>query len=188
MKKILIYLVFGLAAISAGIYLKAQNSFPLQHWPRPYFTSINGTWNWGNAYAGSTSAGQVSNAFSTTSGNQFVIMTPDQTGTGGSSAGITTRSGAVILDLRSGQVSWYLDNGGTPVTALQLTTTGAKSSGVALTPTAFASIPACAAGTEGSLAEVNNSNTAVWGATIAAGGTNKVLAHCNGTNWTVAGD
>lgn len=53
-----------------------------------------------------------------------------------------------------------------------------------LAPTAFASLPA---GSEGDLACVTDSNTATWGATIAGGGANNVLAFFNGTNWTVAG-
>lgn len=53
-----------------------------------------------------------------------------------------------------------------------------------LAPTAFASLPT---GAEGSLACVTDSNTATWGATIAGGGANNVLAFFNGTNWTVAG-
>lgn len=54
-----------------------------------------------------------------------------------------------------------------------------------LAPLAFASLPASPA--EGMMAWVNDSNTAVWGATIAGGGTDKVLAVFNGTVWTVAG-
>ena len=50
---------------------------------------------------------------------------------------------------------------------------------------AFASLPAAPAA--GMIAYVTNSNTATWGATIAGGGTNKVLAFYNGTNWTVSG-
>lgn len=34
---------------------------------------------------------------------------------------------------------------------------------------------------------VTDSNTATWGATVAGGGANKVLAWYNGTNWTVTG-
>lgn len=49
----------------------------------------------------------------------------------------------------------------------------------------FASLPACAAGLEGSLRSVNNSTTNVWGATITGGGANHVLAYCDGTNWSV---
>ena len=39
----------------------------------------------------------------------------------------------------------------------------------------------------GMLRMVTDSNTATWGATVAAGGANTVLAFYNGTNWTVAG-
>lgn len=39
----------------------------------------------------------------------------------------------------------------------------------------------------GMLATVSDSNTATWGATIAGGGANNVLARFNGTNWTVVG-
>ena len=53
-----------------------------------------------------------------------------------------------------------------------------------LAPTAYASLPT---GAEGDLACVTDSNTATWGATIAGGGANNVLAYFNGTNWTVAG-
>ena len=51
----------------------------------------------------------------------------------------------------------------------------------------FATTTACAAGLEGGITVVTDSNTAIWGATIAGGGANRVLAYCNGTNWTVAG-
>lgn len=51
----------------------------------------------------------------------------------------------------------------------------------------FASLPACAAGTFGSIATVADSNTVVWGANIAGGSGNHVQAFCNGANWTVTG-
>lgn len=60
----------------------------------------------------------------------------------------------------------------------------ASSRGV-LTPSLFAGLAACASGTEGRLAAVTNSSTASYGATITGGGSNHVLAYCNGTNWTV---
>lgn len=41
--------------------------------------------------------------------------------------------------------------------------------------------------TEGQLQAVSDSTTAVWGAVIAGGGANHVLAFFNGTAWTVAG-
>lgn len=53
-------------------------------------------------------------------------------------------------------------------------------------PVAFGSAIACGASTEGTTQAFNNSNTIVWGTTIAAGGTNHVLGYCDGTNWTVA--
>jgi hypothetical protein len=52
-----------------------------------------------------------------------------------------------------------------------------------LLPVAFANLPT---GEEGMMAWVNDSSTATWGATIAGGGANKVLAVFNGTVWTVA--
>lgn len=52
------------------------------------------------------------------------------------------------------------------------------------TAIAFASLPT---GVQGMVAHVSDSTTATWGATIAGGGSNKVLAFYNGTNWTVAG-
>lgn len=54
--------------------------------------------------------------------------------------------------------------------------------------TAFNALPACASAYEGTIWAVNNSTTATWGATITGGGTNHVLAYCDGTNWTVAAD
>lgn len=52
--------------------------------------------------------------------------------------------------------------------------------------TAFNALPTCAAAYEGTIWAVTNSTTATWGAIIAGGGTNHVLAYCDGTNWTVA--
>ena len=46
---------------------------------------------------------------------------------------------------------------------------------------------ACNGGNEGYFATITDSNTNVWGATVAAGGSNRVLVYCNGTNWTVMG-
>jgi hypothetical protein len=52
---------------------------------------------------------------------------------------------------------------------------------------AFASLSTCATALRGAYMTVTDSNTAVWGANIAGGGANSVLAFCNGTAWTVAG-
>jgi len=39
----------------------------------------------------------------------------------------------------------------------------------------------------GQMANISDSNTATWGANVAAGGSNRILARWNGTNWTVVG-
>lgn len=56
-----------------------------------------------------------------------------------------------------------------------------------LTPQAFATLPACSASTEGQTADVTDSSTTLYGATITGGGSAHVFAYCNGTNWTVMG-
>ena len=50
----------------------------------------------------------------------------------------------------------------------------------------FSDLPAASATYKGALAWVQDSTTVVWGATITGGGSNMVLAFCDGTNWTVA--
>jgi hypothetical protein len=53
----------------------------------------------------------------------------------------------------------------------------------------FAALPACGTSLEGALAEVSDSTTTTWGATITGTGTSStptVTAHCNGSAWTVA--
>lgn len=52
---------------------------------------------------------------------------------------------------------------------------------------AVAGLPACNGATEGMERAVTDSNTATWGATVAAGAANHILAYCDGTLWTVAG-
>lgn len=52
-------------------------------------------------------------------------------------------------------------------------------------PVPFSMLPAASPTLEGVTRPVSDSNTAVWGAVIAGGGSNHVLAYCNGTAWTV---
>jgi hypothetical protein len=59
-----------------------------------------------------------------------------------------------------------------------------KAASVRGSAVAFAGLPTPV---EGMLVAVTDSNTVTWGATIAGGGANHVLAYYNGTNWTVAG-
>lgn len=56
---------------------------------------------------------------------------------------------------------------------------------IPMTGVAFAALPASPSA--GTVAYVTDSNTAIWGATVAAGGANKVLVVWNGTAWTVVG-
>lgn len=53
-----------------------------------------------------------------------------------------------------------------------------------LDPRTFASLPT---GEEGMQAWVNDSSTATWGDVVTGGGSEKVLAVFNGSDWTVAG-
>lgn len=54
-------------------------------------------------------------------------------------------------------------------------------------PVTFAALPSASGAIEGAVAAVTDSATNTWGATITGGGTNHVLAYCDGTNWTVVG-
>jgi Pectate lyase superfamily protein len=54
-------------------------------------------------------------------------------------------------------------------------------------PVAFASAPTCSSTIEGSVQAISDSTVNTWGIAIAGGGTNHVLAFCDGTSWTVAG-
>jgi hypothetical protein len=54
------------------------------------------------------------------------------------------------------------------------------------TRTVFSVLPSCASGTAGTQKAISDSTTNTWGATITGGGSNSVLAFCDGTNWTVA--
>lgn len=55
-----------------------------------------------------------------------------------------------------------------------------------LPPRTFAQLTTCSALVIGGYASVSDSNTNVWGANVAGGGANQIMAYCNGTNWTVA--
>ncbi len=57
--------------------------------------------------------------------------------------------------------------------------------GVKVGATTFSTLAACSSSLEGAFRAVTDSTTNTWGATITGGGTNHVLAYCDGTNWTV---
>ena len=104
----------------------------------------------------------------------------------GSATDYLTVTGAANL------VDVFTAGGGTNVT-LRLSSEGTGPvsintiQGIQLLPTTVGALTACSAGLRGRQAVVTDSNTATWGATVAAGGANNVLIWCNGTNWTVVG-
>ncbi|WP_157784790.1 hypothetical protein [Sphingobium xenophagum] len=57
--------------------------------------------------------------------------------------------------------------------------------GLRLKKVSVSDLPTCNAGAEGTLFAVNDNNGATFNAAVASGGTNHVMAYCNGTNWTV---
>jgi hypothetical protein len=59
--------------------------------------------------------------------------------------------------------------------------------GVQTKAVTFATLSSCSSTTEGIMEAVTDSTTNTWGATITGGGSNHVLAYCDGTNWTVMG-
>ena len=52
-------------------------------------------------------------------------------------------------------------------------------------PVTFATLPACASGTEGQRAAVTDSTASTFGSTITGGGGNHVPGYCDGTSWKV---
>ncbi len=109
------------------------------------------------------------------SGNGTYVITPSQnvgpvavTGTGG--------VGWKMPATGSGLAALQFNNSDNPATAMQFHDLPGQG-GFSAPPTAV----------EGMQFNIINSNTATWGATAAAGGSNHVLVRYNGTNWTVMG-
>lgn len=63
---------------------------------------------------------------------------------------------------------------------------GRPNGSLRIDPAAFGNLPTCASGIQGMLKPVSDSTTNTWGEPIIGGGSNHVLAYCDGTNWTVA--
>lgn len=78
-----------------------------------------------------------------------------------------------------------LAGGGNPFNQDVSTTDSPTFAGLLIPEVAFASLP----GTPvvGQLQNVSDSNTVVWGATVAGSGSGHVLARWNGVSWTVIG-
>lgn len=92
--------------------------------------------------------------------------------------------------------SWGIDLNGSSLRFLQIAGAAGTVQAPSITLSAggyikvptftFATIPGCPATVgEGSIVAVTDSNSATFNAVLAGGGTNHVLAYCNGTNWTV---
>jgi len=125
-----------------------------------------------------------------------VLVSP-QTASDGESAQVTIRNnlfwGTWSFTIPSWSSDWTI-TGNEPAVNLTVTDNGtndliqygATVARQRLKPVTFSSLSACASGLEGTIAAVTNSTTNNWGATITNGGTDHVLAYCDGTKWTVA--
>lgn len=97
-----------------------------------------------------------------------------------------TKSGSRLEYLRVGNGGTCIAEGGTFCGLNGPPLNGLVTQGGVRTPAiAIASLPTCNAGAEGLSVPVNNSNTATFNATVAAGGSNHIVAYCNATNWVV---
>jgi Pectate lyase superfamily protein len=137
-----------------------------------YGIRVIGNTSQGTTFSGIDIGGQMQVA-SFSVGNTYNRAGLTFIGCGGTNA--STRGGVI----------WQL-----PVTAHTATfigcysVSGATTSGVLPTYT-FSNLPGVPA--EGEEYTITDSNTAVWGAMVAGGGTNRVKVRYNGTNWTVVG-
>ena len=133
------------------------------------------------AYGNSTTPA-VEMGYNSATGRGYITFA----GTGGNNAVLTGDQNAFILNTPNAGSRNYFESGGT-IAASYTNTDWTFQIPTRLTPVAFSALPACAAGTEGEYAAINNSTVNTWGTTITGGGANHVLAYCDGTSWTVAG-
>lgn len=111
----------------------------------------------------------------------------------------TWRAGDIVwnIDPAAGEpIGWICSVAGTPGTWLKLAPIADTSSNFVFPakvsaptlraePDTFANLPATPQ--EGMIRSITDSSTATWGAVIAGGGANRVLAYYNNANWTVIG-
>jgi len=74
---------------------------------------------------------------------------------------------------------------GTPIASFLVTGVVTVGTALKLPKSKVAALPACAAANEGELAAVNDARSETFNAKIEGGGSNHVLAYCNGAKWTV---
>jgi hypothetical protein len=99
--------------------------------------------------------------------------------------------GVTVMGLSFGcskSISNYIGNDGDNSSYLERLTASLKLFTVPIqtSAVAFASLPTCNAGAEGTERAITDSTTNTQGATITGAGSNHVLAYCNGANWVVA--
>lgn len=114
--------------------------------------------------------------------------TPVSLANGGTGQGLVDPNADRIIfwDDSAGHSDWLRPNTNLAISGTDLNVSSTPTfTFPVLSATAFAALPGAPAA--GTLAYVSDSNTVTWGATIAGGGANKVLAWFNGTVWTVAG-
>ena len=102
---------------------------------------------------------------------------------------LATSGGTWLADSNSGTLMVGTTAGASDgkVRAASAAVSGTLTAGVArLNPQLFANLPACTGGSEGSISAVIDATSNAWGSVIAGGGSNHVMAYCDGVQWTVA--
>lgn len=119
-------------------------------------------------------------AYSTLNGQVRFIATENQTATAqGQAIAVVTTPNTTAAPAEAAR---FQAGGG-----FSVGTTADSGIGTALLKKqAFSVLTACSSTIQGAIANVTDSSTVTWGATITGGSTNPVLAFCDGTNWTVA--
>lgn len=110
-------------------------------------------------------------------GGAIALNGPTWTGCGGV-------SGAKYIAINQGMI--YGGAAGLPGSGGTTSGGGTADGSVVIAKLTFVNLPACNSTTEGEFQVVIDSTTTTWGAPITGGGSNRVLAYCNSTAWTVA--
>ena len=103
----------------------------------------------------------------------------------GNSVTVTAASSYSLINSATQSMGFAV--GGTPYFSLGTDGVLRGTNGGALQLTAVASsgLPGCNSGNEGRLYAVTDANSTTFNATLVGGGSNHVMAFCNGTSWTI---
>lgn len=100
--------------------------------------------------------------------------------------GHTFTNGMVGLSDAAGSSGLAIDGGTGVVYTDSIINSGEiKSRDFFATPVSFSTLPSCTSGGNGLLYALTDGSTNIVGTTVAGGGSNHVMAYCNGTNWVV---